>query len=61
MKKKGPRAIPSFAPNKNKPGSAPKPDALDPLDERVQPPPPPPRAPSIKPPSTSQKSGRRGS
>ena len=59
MKKKGPRTIPSFAPNKNKPG-APKPDPLNPLDPKIQAPPPPPRAPSIKPPATSQKSGRRG-
>ena len=64
MKKKGPRSIPSFAPNRNKPGApnpdAAKPDALNPLDPKVQAPPPPPRTPSIKPPSTSQKSGRRG-
>jgi hypothetical protein len=56
MKKKGPRAIPSFAPTKNKPVA--RPDQLDP---KAPAPPPPPRPPAIKPQSTSQKSGRRGS
>jgi hypothetical protein len=59
MKKKGPRSIPSFAPQKNKPGA--KPDPINPLDPNTQPPPPPPRPPAIKPQATSQKSGRRGS
>jgi len=56
MKKKSPRGIPDFAPKR--PGFGPL--SKLPLDKGVRPTPPP-TPPRVKPPSTSAKSGRRGS